>query len=257
MKAERANFEITYMARQLNVSRAGYYSWLKTENRLPLPSEQKHNNLDVKIHTFHKTSAGTYGALRITVDLHDEGEKVSHNTVAARMADMGIAGISPRTFKVVTTKADPKAIYPKDKVERIFDLGQLNTISTSDITYLKVGDSEAYLCAIEDEHSGRVLAFVIKDNMRAEIVIDTLTDAIQLRGNESRGTIFHADRGSQFTDYKIVKLYEESGLIRSMGARGSCYDHASAESFWSIFKHEYYYRHAFATFNELKEGISN
>ena len=198
MAAECANFEITRMARLLEVSTAGYYRWRAAEHRPALPSEIRRADLDAKIISFHHSSSGTYGAPRITLDLHEAGESVSHNTVAARMSSLGIVGVSPRLFKV-TTQADPNATYPADLVNREFHPEGIDQLFTSDITYLTVGEGEAYLCAIRDEGSSRVLGFSVADHMRTEIIIEALEQSVATRFGQVMGTIFHTDRGSQFS----------------------------------------------------------
>jgi hypothetical protein len=133
MAAECVNFEVRRMVRLLEVSRAGYYRWKEAQGRDPQPSEQRRANVDAKILSFHEDSRGTYGEPRHTLDLHESGERLSHNTVASRMRALGLVGISPRTFKV-TTKRDPSATYPADLVNRDFAPEWLSQLWTSGLT---------------------------------------------------------------------------------------------------------------------------
>lgn len=244
------------MFRNLPVSRSGFYAWRKrgTGGQLSAAA-QRRADLLARILSIHKDSAGVYGSPRVTAELRASGIVVTERTVAAVMAAHGIAGISPRSFKMSTTVADRSALTPPDLVNRQFDQGRTDAVWASDITYLTCGEGDVFLCAIRDEHSKRALGWAAADHMRAELVVDCLQMAVTTRGDSVAGTIFHADRGSQFTSGDVADKCRESGLRQSVGRTGVCWDNACSESFWSLFKHEYYYRHAFATRAELYLAI--
>lgn len=256
--AECADHDIASMADLLSVSRSGFYAWSARQRRTELTARQQwRRDLEVKILALWKQSRRTYGSPRIAADLRAAGVSVSVNTVAAIMVEMGIEGISPRTFRVATTIPDRTASFPPDRVGRVFDQGRLDAVWTSDITYLTCGEGDAYLCAIRDEHSRRVLGWSVAQHMGTGLVVAAVDAAVFTRGGSVSETILHSDRGSQYTSHDMARLCSVHGLRRSMGATGICWDNAGAESLWSTVKHEYYKRHAIPSYANLTAGLDN
>jgi putative transposase len=111
-----------------------------------------------------------------------------------------------------------------------------------------------FLCAIRDGHSRRVLGYAVDDHFDAPMVEQAINAAVATRAQEGytvAGTVLHSDRGGEFTGAVTVGACARHDLERSMGETGICWDNAAAESFWSTFKHEYYYRRTFGTKAEL------
>jgi putative transposase len=251
-------FSVLRMARLLNVSTSGYYAYAKRAVATVLTTrQQRRADLEVKITEVHRESRGTYGSPRVTAELRGQGETVTAKTVAKIMASIGLEGISPRTFKTRTTVADPRASFPPDLVERAFDQGLLNAVWFTDITYLSCGEGEMFLCAIRDGHSRKVLGYSIAEHISAGMVTEAIDAAVASRGGKCRGTVLHSDRGGEFTAHLTAAVCLRHGLRRSMGATGTCWDNSPAESFWSTFKHEEYYRHVYATKRELVAAVDN
>ena len=103
MATEKANYSIRRMARLLDVTKSGFYAWMKRRSAGPSKRARAQRDLDAQVRRVHTDSDDVYGAPRVTAELAREGRCVDEKTVAASMRRQGLEGVSPRKFQPVTT----------------------------------------------------------------------------------------------------------------------------------------------------------
>lgn len=259
MWQEKANYTVTRMSRLLEVSRSGFYAWMRRLERRTRGEDIKTEylkQLDQAIEQVFNKSGDTYGYPRVTAQLKTIGWKVNKKTVAKRMKRMGIEGISPHTFAPITTIQSETWSTIPDRVKRHWDQGALNKVWISDITYLPTWEGWVYLCAVRDAHSRRVIGWAMDSRQTTDLVETALRMAKTLRGMNCEGVVFHADRGSQFTSDQLYRVCKNLDIAQSVERTGICFDNAMAESFWSTLKNEFYSRKAWPTRSEAIRAVA-
>jgi transposase InsO family protein len=233
IRAEKANFPVAFMCRQLGLSPSGYYAW---ERREVSRRRQEDEALIPKIRASHRASRGTYGSPRIYDDLKDQGETVGRHRIARLMRENGITARPLKRFRKTTDSNHDLPVAP-NLLERNFEAARPNQVWVGDITYIWTGSGWTYLSVIVDLFSRRVVGWALDNNMRAELVTKALEQAVGLRQLEP-GLIFHSDRGSQYASAAYQKALAAAGITPSMSRKGDCWDNAVAESFFSTLKRE-------------------
>jgi len=112
----RTEHSVEMMCRVLDVSRSGYYGWLRRG-----VSSREHANRELLEHirTFHRQSRETYGSPRVVRDLHGIGIRCGKNRVARLMRRNGIVAKAGRRF-TITTRSRKGAQYAPDRLQRNF-----------------------------------------------------------------------------------------------------------------------------------------
>lgn len=87
------------------------------------------------------------------------------------------------------------------------------------------------------------------------MVTNALGMAIDNRSPVAGETVIHSDQGTQFTSWAFTQRAVDSGLLRSMGSVGDCFDNAIVESFWSRMQVEHLDRKRWHTRIELANAI--
>src|SRR5699024_11939085 len=68
-------------------------------------------------------------------------------------------------------------------------------------------------------------------------------------------TLFHSDRGFQYTSHSFKQFIEKHQIIKSMSRVGRCIDNGPMEYFLGIIKEEIYRLYTYNTIEELEKDI--
>lgn len=190
-----------------------------------------------------------YGSRKMVVFLKGKGHTVNRKRVQRFMRQMGLAGMAPGPN---TSRPHPEhKIYPY--LLRGVPVIRPNQVWSADITYIRLAHGFAYLVAIIDWYSRRVLGWRISNSMEAAFCVDCLEEALCTHGKPE---VFNSDQGSQFTSEAFTGVLKREGITISMDGRGRAFDNIFVERLWRSVKHEDVYLKGYGSMGELTLGLA-
>jgi len=250
----RPEYPVRLMCRVLTVSAAGFYAWCK---RSPSARAIADERLLLNVRLSHERSDETYGAPRVLRDLRDEGLRVGKKRVARLMRAHGLRGRTPTRAGVRTTDSRHALPIAPNLVNRQFDVadvGGLNRVWVSDITYVPTRAGWLYLATVLDLASRRVVGWAMRETLELDLALAALRMALGARC-PAPGLLHHSDRGVQYASGEFRALLAAHGITQSMSRKGDCWDNAVAESFFATLDVELIIKHDWHTRDEARRAI--
>lgn len=225
-------FPIERMSKIFGVSKSGYYRFLRKHQGKRAQERELLLREIVKVFYNHKKR---YGSPRVYRELKAMGIQCSENRVAKIMRSNNLIARRSKKWK-------GKKLLSKEKkpniLQRDFSAESPNDKWVSDITYVQTTKGWVYLCAIIDLFSRKVVGHSVAGHMKKELVIKALKQAVRRRKTKGKRVMFHSDQGVQYGSKELNEYIEKLGFIGSMSGKGSCFDNAAMESFFSSYKRE-------------------
>ena len=250
VRAQGKEFAVKRMCQIFQISRSGYYDWRDRE-------ESKHSQRDrvllKEIRKIHQEMKEAYGATKTWRTLQGSGTVCGKHRVARLRRQAGIEARRKRKFRLAykarnTTPAAPNLLrWP-------FKADYPDQIWVTDVTFIATRSGWLYLAVMIDLHSRVVVGWSMKDRPNQELVNEALMMAVEQRGPKP-GLIHHSDQGILYSSASYLALLKQHGMLRSMSAKGNCYDNAVAESFFSSLKNEIVHHREYKTRDEARGEI--
>jgi putative transposase len=185
----------------------------------------------------------------VTVLERDHGLKVNRKRVQRLRREMGIETLwcRPRTSR----PGDTPHRYPY--LLRDLAVTRPDQVWCADITYVPMPRGHAYLCAVMDWYSRKVLGWAVSNTIDTALCRQALAAAVAQ--NPGGPEIFNTDQGSQFTSEGWIQKLTELGVQISMDGRRRWMDNVFVERLWRSVKYEEIYLREHSTLPALEAGL--
>lgn len=236
-------YSINEMCKFFEVSRSGYYAFLK---RLEIADRDL--ELADKIRECQKRNRNTYGYRRVHIWLEREGIHKNPKTILRIMQKYNLLSVIRRKkFKYVSEHLHK---YP-NLLNREFVADRPNQKWVTDISYIPTAQGNCYLSVIRDIYDNSIVSYQMSRDMTVKLVIDTVKKAMK-KEKVAADLQLHSDQGTQYVSHEYFKLVQSYNIKPSMSRRGNPYDNALAENFFSILKTECIHRVKLSSYEHAK-----
>lgn len=193
-----------------------------------------------------------YGYRRVTKTLEREQRVVNHKRVLRIMrAESLLCQLKRRWIATTDSRHDQIRYLNLVKGNPVTALNQL---WIADITYIRLPRSFAYLAAILDAFSRKVIGWAVSRWIDTALTLQALDRALATR-NAGVGLIHHSDQGVQYASTAYVARLQDHAIRVSMAATGNPYENAQAESFFKTLKREEVYLKEYASFTDAERNL--
>lgn len=240
-------YSINSMCKFFEVSRSGYYAFLK---RINIPDRDL--PLAERIRECQEESHRTYGYRRVHIWLERRGIHRNPKTILRIMQKYNLLSVVRR--KKFHYCSQYLHRYP-NLLNREFTAERPNQKWVTDISYIKPGQGFLYLSIIRDLYDNSIVAYKMDKEQSVKLVLDTIK-AAKRKEKITAELQFHSDQGFQYTSQAYFNLTQSYGITPSMSRRGNPYDNALAENFFSILKTECIHRVKLSGYEEANLLIS-
>ncbi|WP_318010059.1 IS3 family transposase [Staphylococcus delphini] len=236
MEYFKGTYPVSHLCKVLKVTRAAYYQWKK---RRPSKRQLENEALMNDIKNIYDKYEGIYGYRRIYIYIRFYlKKKVNRKRIQRLMKKLGLKSVIRRKRNNYAPHV-PK-ITTSNVLNRNFKAERPNQKWLTDITEFRLStDEKLYLSAIYDLNTCKIISYEISNKNNNDLVINTFNKAVKgMSPKETKGLLFHSDRGTQYTSQTFNTLINKYHMIHSMSRVKMCIDNGPMEGVWGLMKSE-------------------